>query len=197
MIKIYNIYLSFDDKVIFKNFSAKISKNEHVCFSGQSGKGKSTLLKIIQAYVIPQNGEIKINGIALTPENVKYLRGLMSYVPQNVNLPVENLTDLISLIGAKNYEKNIFELLEFLKISHKEALKPFDKLSGGEKQRIIIACCLSLNKQIILMDEPTSGLDNESLNIIIDLVKNLKNKTIVSVSHNPIWLKSCDKVIEL
>ncbi|HPD24162.1 MAG TPA: ABC transporter ATP-binding protein [Bacteroidales bacterium] len=197
MIEIKNIYLKIEDKEIFKNFSVKISKNEHVCFSGHSGKGKSTLLKIIQGYVIPQNGIIQIDGKILNPENVKSLRNLMSYIPQNVNLPVENLYELINFIGAKNYEEKIFNILEILKINKKEATKPFDQLSGGEKQRLIIACCLSLNKQIILMDEPTSGLDNESSNIIIELVKNLKNNTIISVSHNPLWCKSCDKIIEL
>jgi polar amino acid transport system ATP-binding protein/putative ABC transport system ATP-binding protein len=75
--------------------------------------------------------------------------------------------------------------------------KPFDEISGGQKQRIIIAICMSLDRKILLLDEPTSALDNESIDDLIALVKRIKNMTLLSASHNPLWIKAMDQVVEL
>jgi polar amino acid transport system ATP-binding protein/putative ABC transport system ATP-binding protein len=75
--------------------------------------------------------------------------------------------------------------------------KDFSKISIGEKQRIIISICLSLDKEIILIDEPTSSLDVGSIKLLTDTIKSLNGKTIISASHNQTWLDSTDKIISL
>jgi polar amino acid transport system ATP-binding protein/putative ABC transport system ATP-binding protein len=89
------------------------------------------------------------------------------------------------------------EFIERLGIEKEIISKDFSKISGGQKQRIIIAICLSLDKKIFLMDEPTSSLDDASIHLLIKVVHSLNGKTVVSASHNRLWVNSADKKINL
>lgn len=198
MISAENITVIFKgEDSLFKDFSFHIPANSHTCFAGGSGKGKSTILKLLQAYVLPKKGIISIDNCELTPQNIYEMRGLMTYVPQNIHLPVKSGIELVKLLGIIANQSLIDEFLTELDIEPSLIFKSFDEISGGQKQRIVISVCLSLDRKIILLDEPTASLDAESNEKLIALIKRLKNKTIVSASHNPIWMKSADKIINL
>lgn len=197
MILANNISLSFTNGQVFKDFSFEIKKNQHVCFAGPSGKGKSSLLKLIQAYVIPQSGSIKVNNEGIAPHNISKIRSLIAYIPQNINLPVENGQELIQLLGMDIKINSISEFLIELDLSEDYLNRSFHEISGGQKQRVVIAVCLALDREIILFDEPTASLDSKSTQKLINLVSKLKNKTIVSASHNNDWINAAEKVINL
>ncbi len=197
MIQCKDINLSFSGKIIFDNLNISIASGENVCISGPSGIGKSTLLKLIQGYVIPDEGSIQINDQELSAATIKEIRGSIVWIPQNVNLPVNNGGDLIKLMNLQSKEDIINSTGEKLGLEKDIIFKDFGLISGGQKQRIIISICLSLDKKIILMDEPTSSLDDASINLLIKLVKSLKGKTIISASHNNLWLTNVDKTIAL
>lgn len=197
MVRLDNITLSFADKSIFENFSTDIKRGENVCFSGASGRGKSSLLKVIQGYITPQKGNITINDIELSSSSINKIRESIIWIPQNINLPVNNAIELMSIMDISFNKKHINTYLEELGLDANILSKDFTKISGGQKQRIIIAICLSLNKEIILMDEPTSSLDEDSISLLINTLKNMSGKTIISASHNLTWLNSVDKVIKL
>ena len=197
MIEIQNISVKFEDKQLFENFSVSIADNQHVCFAGDSGRGKSTLLKIIQAYVLPDTGKVFVNGFELIPKNIDKIRSLIAYVPQNVNLPVENSIELLNLLGINSRQEKVRGLIRELGLPVEYFTRKFEQMSGGEKQRIIIAVCLALERKIVLMDEPTASLDLDSANKVLHLIENMRDTCFVSASHNQVWIKSADKTINL
>lgn len=197
MININQITLSFQDKTILDNFSAHIRRGEHVCFSGPSGRGKSSLLKIIQAYLIPAKGEISIDGLTLNRLQVKNIRNKMAYVPQNIHLPVKNGTELLEMLAKSQLSEKAEIFCEKLGLPREMLSRSFDEMSGGQKQRIVIAVCMSLEREILLLDEPTASLDDEAIDALIECIKNLENTTVVSASHNSKWLNAAGRVISI
>ena len=197
MIELKNIDLNFSDKQIFNSLNISIEKGENVIFSGASGRGKSTLLKMIQGYVLPDNGEIFVDKWQLTPQNIKNIRNSVVWIPQNINLPVNNGIELLQLMNISDNLPKVHELAKNLMLEKELLSKDFTKISGGQKQRVIISICLSIDRDIILMDEPTSALDADSISALIQTLSKLENKTIVSASHNEQWLKEAGRVVKL
>lgn len=197
MIEYRDISLSFKSKLIFKNFNAQISKGSIVSISGESGRGKSSLLNLAQGYVLPDAGSVFIDNEELNHKTIHKLRKKLSWVPQNINLPVSNGLGLIDLMNLNERKRSIHQFLERLNLSPVILSEAFSKISGGQKQRIIIAVVLSLDKPIVLMDEPTSSLDGKSISNLLKVLDSLDNVTILAASHNPIWLNHSDNVIEL
>jgi polar amino acid transport system ATP-binding protein/putative ABC transport system ATP-binding protein len=197
MIKGNNISLRFKDNLILSNFNFEVISGEKVCLSGISGRGKTTLLKLIQGYVLPDVGEVYIDGILLNEKTVNQLRSKIIWIPQNINLPVNKGLQLMELLDISDRRNEVVSFLIQLGLSEEILQQDFQKVSGGQKQRIIISICLSLDKEIILMDEPTSSLDEGAIKQLVATIKSLKGKTILSASHNSTWIKHSDKVIQL
>lgn len=197
MIDCQQINLSFTDKPIFTNLNIHIKEGESACISGASGMGKTTFLKMLQGYVMPNSGILKVNGWECTPENIKKIRDTITWIPQNVNLQVNSGLELLKLMEVEPSKPTVENYLVKLGLDSEIICKDFSKISGGQKQRIIIAICLCLNKNVLLIDEPTSSLDEEAIKRLVSIIKNLKGKTIVSASHNQSWLQSVDQIITL
>ena len=197
MIRCESINLRFGEKIIFNNLNLVIRKGEHLCLSGSSGKGKSTFLKLLQGYVLADSGNIIINDTSLNPLTIKEIRRQMAWIPQNINLPVRNGSELITLMQMNDKLESIISIADRLGIEKDLISQDFLKISGGQKQRLIIAICLAMDKEILIMDEPTAALDSESIHKLAHYIGELNGKTIVSASHNPIWLESAKNVYSL
>ena len=197
MIEALDISLSFNGKPVFSKLSFNIEQGDNVCFSRPSGKGKSTLLKMLQGYVLPAGGALRIAGKELNPVNVRHIRQMMAYIPQNINLPVTNGRELLKMTGVEMNGGLAGDYIEELGMTASMLDRDFAEMSGGQMQRIVVAICLSLDRDIILLDEPTSSLDDESTGRLLSVLNNLENKTVVSASHNHKWLQSAGKVIAL
>ncbi len=197
MIECDNISLSFGKKNIFKDVSFIVEEGEFITIKGESGTGKSSLLKMLQGYIPYSKGNIKIKGELLNVDSISYIRNNIIWIPQNVNLPVKNGVELMQLMALDNHISQVELLLGQLGLESSMLHKAFQKVSGGQKQRIIIAICLSINKPIVLMDEPTSSLDEASIKLLLTTVKDLKNKTVLSTSHNATWIENSNRVVEL
>ncbi len=197
MIRAQNIQLSFNGKTVLKNLSFEIGKGENVCFSGPSGKGKSSLLKMLQGYILPEAGTVHVKGLDLNENNIWTIRSKMAYIPQNVNLPVNNGIELLDLITGGKLSERVLQIASHLDIPEEMLEQGFDEISGGQKQRIVIAVCLSLDREIILLDEPTSSLDDQSIGKLMDVLKGPGERTVVSASHNHEWIRFADRSIAL
>ena len=167
-----NLYKSFDDKVIFENSSFKFPDNQITFILGESGRGKTTLLRILAGLDLNYKGEI--DGM---PEKI-------SYVFQEPRL-FGSLTALENVkIVSENSEESAKELLSLLELNDALNKKP-DELSGGMKMRVNLARALNYNADLYLMDEPFSALDDETKKRILPNVFTFLNgKTVFFVSHN-------------
>jgi len=197
MVQFEDVSLAFDDTIVLQDFSFNVKAGEKICFSGASGKGKSSVLKMIQGYVLPGSGKVFVDGFALNPENIDSIRGKIAYVPQNVDLPVENASELLQLIGISSDEKLVKEYLKNLGLKSEMLKRLFSEMSGGQKQRVVVAVCLALDRNILLLDEPSASLDEKSTGLLIYLVHSLKNKTIISASHDQEWINAMEREIHL
>ncbi len=205
VIKIKNIKKSFDNKIIFCNFSENIFKNEIVAIVGKSGSGKTTLLNMIGGLEKIESGEIYINKLRVIGKNkIELYRNQVSFLFQNFALVDEWTVEknLKIALTFKKREKGSSEILKVLKmIGLEDKLKEkIYKLSGGEQQRVALARIYLQDNPVILADEPTASLDKENRDLVFSLLRRLqkeKGKTIIIVTHDQELANFCDRVIEL
>ncbi|MFO8066058.1 MAG: ATP-binding cassette domain-containing protein, partial [Bacteroidales bacterium] len=105
--------------------------------------------------------------------------------------------ELARMMNLETDNGNISNIMEKLGLEAEILHRSFSKISGGQKQRAIIAICLALNKEVVLMDEPTASLDDKSIKLLINTIKELKGTTIVSASHNKLWHQGADQIFEI
>lgn len=197
MIECRNIFLNFGEKEIFKDLNFTVQEGEHCCITGASGRGKSTLLKLIQAYVRPDQGQIIIEGKELNPSSVKVIRESMAWIPQNSNLPVQNGVELLHMLHMKQKRDLVEQYAKKLGLEDQIIEQAFSVISGGQKQRLIMAVCFALDKSILLMDEPTASLDEQSIQLLLSTIGQMQDRTIISASHNQTWINAVPKRIAL
>ncbi|NSB30247.1 methionine ABC transporter ATP-binding protein [Clostridium saccharoperbutylacetonicum] len=177
------------------NVNLTINKGEVFGIVGLSGAGKSTLVRVINLLQKPSSGQVFINGKDITKLNRTELRKTrlkIGMIFQHFNLIggktiYENIEFVLK---ANNYAKEkrrdrIYELLELVNLKDKADVYP-SNLSGGQKQRVGIARAIANNPEILLCDEATSALDLENTEEILKLLKNIKDKTgitIVFITH--------------
>ena len=102
MIKCKNISLSFNEQPIIRDLNFSIDPGTKACLYGVSGKGKTSVFKLLQGYFFPDSGKIEINGMELTPQTIDTIRRSIAWIPQNVNLPVNNGIELMEMLNIKN-----------------------------------------------------------------------------------------------
>ncbi len=198
------------NKFLIKDLNLEIQKYDFIGIKGESGIGKSTLIKIITGLIEPTEGKILIDE-KLDFKNIKlqYMNS-MSYVSQNLSLLNDtilnnvafgkNVSDIdedevwkaLELASAEKFVKNLDKKLSFVISNNGQ------NLSGGQAQRIAIARALYQKPEIIILDEATNSLDSETEhNFNNDLLKLKEKITIISISHNESSLNYCDKIFEL
>lgn len=199
MIELKNISVDFKDKGhtvhAVDDVSLHINKGEVFGIVGLSGAGKSTLVRVINLLQKPTKGQVIINGEDITNLSGSKLRKKrlnIGMIFQHFNL-ISGKTiyeNIEFVLKADNYPKEkrkerIEELLKLVNLSDKRDSYP-SNLSGGQKQRVGIARALANNPEILLCDEATSALDLENTDEIINLLKDIKEKTditIVFITH--------------
>lgn len=201
-----NIVFGYSDKKkIFDNFNLEIQPNTTLAVIGKSGSGKSTLIKLLLGFYNIESGVIKIDGHNIDDLDVNVLRSSISYVNQNTTLfkdtTIANIkygttaTNKDVEDAISQYELwDIFNSLENKLQTNVGVLG--NNLSGGQKQIIIILrALLNKNSHILLMDEPTSAVDIDHKKIIMNLIKKIKTKTIILITHDENIMNDVDKVI--
>ena len=189
-IKISNLTYSYDDTIL-KNVTLKINEGERVMLVGESGSGKSTLLKVIRKYLKVKNDMVSIGGIDINNYNDDAF-GQVSYISQNEMLFTDSLyqnanlyrelkpREVISSLSLTKADKIIKNDLGLNSLIEENGFN----LSGGEKQRIILARALLNESKIILIDEGTNQLDVSLERVILkNIFEKHKNKTIIVISH--------------
>lgn len=186
MLEIKNIKKSFSGRKILDGISLKVTDGEIMCIVGQSGGGKTTLLRCISGLERIDEGEMILDGRKFDPMSSK--EALIGVVFQEYNLfphlsVLENVT-LAPKIALKKdpqaVEKEARQLLKKLALEGKENLYPY-QLSGGQKQRVSIARALAMHPKILCYDEPTSALDPGLRDKVRDIILSLKNESMTQI----------------
>ena len=187
-----------------------IARGEMVSIVGPSGSGKSTLLNLIGGLDRPTEGEIELDGEALSKLSddalTRVRRDKIGFIFQFFNLLptltcLENVSLPLHLRGwaRKKIDQRARELLDMVQLSHRLSHLP-DELSGGERQRVAIARALSVYPPVLLADEPTGNLDTATGGEILKLIHGLHERlgaTILVVTHDATVAESCERTIHL
>lgn len=196
VVELRNVNLTFGDKVILDNISLKLNRGHSMAVLGNSGAGKSTILKLILGLMKPDSGEVYVDGEEITGFKEKELmpvRQKLGMVFQESalfdSLSVrENVGYVLyerSGLPEEEIEKRIVEILDLVELEEMIDKMP-GQLSGGQKRRVAIARAMCPNPQIILYDEPTAGLDPVTSHaIIIQMMKlrDFRDVTSMIVTH--------------
>jgi len=186
MIKVSNLTKKFGSHTSLDNVNCEFNKNESIALMGANGAGKTTLIRSILGYYHPNDGEVLINGMNPIKERVKVLENI-SFVPQlppPIKLSIDELMQYIS-VGAKVDRDLIMHYANEMKLDINSNLnKSFFKLSGGMKQKLLIAISLAKKSNIIIYDEPTANLDPKARDDFYRLLKqNEDEKVLLFVTH--------------
>jgi len=208
-ISIENLDFAYnEERQIFDDFSMHINKGECVALVGGSGRGKSTILKILLGFYEPQAGAISIDGKAFGEYTLANVRDLIAYVPQEPYLYEMTIAQNIAY-GKEN--STMEEIIEAAKAAQAHdfivnlengydtiAGERGNRLSGGERQRIAIARAILKNAPILILDEATSALDNESEALVSEAISHLmEGKTTIMIAHRPSTIARADRVIKI
>lgn len=195
MLELKNITKVFENKTIIHNISLTVKEGEFVVLIGPSGCGKTTTIKMINKLIIPNSGNIYLDGKDILKEDTIKIRRNMGYVIQQTGLfPHMTVGENIGLIPKlekwteDKIQEKIIELLELVGMEPEKYMDRYPcELSGGQQQRVGVARAIAVDPEIILMDEPFSALDPITRNQLQDELFNLQQKlkkTIVFVTHD-------------
>lgn len=204
LVEINNLSKAFDGNVILDNISLDVKKGENLVVFGQSGTGKSVLLKCIIGLITPDQGDVSINGQltkGLNIDELNTIRKKMGFlfqsaalydsmsVRENLEFPLSRHTNL----SSKQREEKVRETLRMVSLE-KSIDKMPSELSGGMRKRIGLARSIITDPELMLYDEPTTGLDPITTKEISELILNLQRKlnmTSIIVTHDIV----CAKII--
>ncbi len=206
-LEIKNLNFSFDDKVLFNNLSLKIKSNLIYGINGDSGSGKTTLFNLLIGFLKPNKGYILIDGKKLDSIKDNWQNNLC-YIPQDLYLLEDTIEKNITLSDKKSNFSRIKNSIEKGKLkklisTYSKKIKHIIKnggidLSGGQRQRLGIARSIYMEKKVVFLDETTNALDNKTEHeILSELKKTLKNKTVFVISHSKNLYKYVDKIITI
>eukprot|EP00357_Protocruzia_adherens_P030857 CAMPEP_0115014368 /NCGR_PEP_ID=MMETSP0216-20121206/26032_1 /TAXON_ID=223996 /ORGANISM="Protocruzia adherens, Strain Boccale" /LENGTH=1183 /DNA_ID=CAMNT_0002384085 /DNA_START=254 /DNA_END=3805 /DNA_ORIENTATION=+ len=197
-------YLHTEDYTL-KDFDLSINPGEHVALVGQSGCGKSTVMRVLLRFYEKTEGSIFIDGHLLENINIKQLRTMIKFVAQEPLLFNISIKENIRYAYPEATDDQIEEAARLANAEDfiTSAPEKYDrivglggnKLSGGQKQRIAIARAIVSNPKILLFDEATSALDSKSEKLIQSALEKVsQGKTTLTIAHRLDTIKNCDNI---
>jgi ATP-binding cassette subfamily F protein uup len=173
-----DVNLSFGDKVIVSNFSGTILRGDKVGLIGPNGAGKTTLLKLILGQLAPTSGHVRLG----SKIDVAYFDQMRSTLNLDATLAdtISPGSEWVEVGGAR---KHVMSYLNDFLFSPERANSPVRTLSGGERNRVLLARLFALPANVLVLDEPTNDLDIDTLELLEELLQNYPG-TVFLVSHD-------------
>lgn len=206
MIEVENISVHFGSLLLFEHLFLHVNRGESVCVCGDSGSGKTSLLKAIMGFVPVSEGVVRVDGMELSVHNADLVRRRIAWIPQELALPAEWVSDMARMPFELKANREVgfstgclFENFALLGLEKELYHKRVHEVSGGQRQRIMLAVAGLLNKSVLIVDEPTSALDPSSCDRVTSFFKSLcaKGMTILAVSHDKRFATGCDRIFYL
>ena len=206
LLEIENACIVYDRDPVLQNFTFQLRKGEMVCLTGVSGCGKTSLLKAVMGLVPLSEGGIDVCGKHLSPDTVDSIRRKIAWIPQELALPCEWVSDMLELpftLRANRHKmysrEQMKECFTLLGLEHELLEKRVVEVSGGQRQRMMIAVARLLDKPLMVVDEPTSALDNESVERVVEFLRSYADEGngVLAVSHDEQFVAGCDHEIPM
>ena len=194
IIEYKNIGKSYQGKWVIRNFNLTINEGDFLCIVGTSGSGKTTLLKMINGLVVPDEGDITINGIRVIDQDIISLRRKIGYAIQGDGLfPHMTVADNIGYVPKldgvpkEEVDRIVNRMLSLVGLPLDSKGKYPKELSGGQQQRVGIARAYANSPKILLMDEPFGAVDSITRYQLQEDLKQIHKQTdctIVFITHD-------------
>lgn len=209
LLSVNNVFFRYDSKTVLNDFKLTLSHGELVGIVGPNGCGKSTLLNLISGVLKPNTGTILINGMDIKGFSSKEIAKKVAVVPQIATIPPNLQAMEVALMGRTPYlgtlqwesnedYKKVRDSMEMTNCweLHNQRI---GMVSGGERQRIILARALVQDTPILLLDEPTASLDLGSqintFELLIRLINVAKKAILVAIHDITLASQYCDRII--
>lgn len=209
MLQIKELNFSYGETQILKDIHLSFSSGEFIAIIGPNGAGKSTMIKAIDGILPTASSMIYLNNRSIKHFNRRELAQNIAYLAQESSFTFNYSIREVVLMGRFPYLKGVLvysaedlqivsDMMQLMEIEH-FADRGFNDLSGGEKQRVLIASALAQRPNIILLDEPTNALDLYHQIAIFQILKKLQQEqqlTIVVVTHDiNLAAQFCERII--
>jgi len=179
-----SVSYSYPDKPLVRDFSTTIMRGDRIGLIGANGAGKSTLLKLILGELAPQSGRVRLG----TQLEVAYFDQLREQLDMDQSA-VDNIAEGREFIELEGKSRHIISYLGDFLFTGERARTPLRALSGGERNRVLLAKLFSKPANLLVMDEPTNDLDVETLELLEDLLTRYQG-TVLLVSHDRAFLNN-------
>jgi ATP-binding cassette subfamily F protein uup len=184
VIEAKEVSFSFGDRALVKDFSTTILRGDRIGLIGANGSGKTTLLKLLLGDLQPQSGEIRIG----TQLQVAYFDQYRATLREDWNA-LENVAEGRDSVTINGRQKHAIGYLQDFLFTPERARAPITRLSGGERNRLLLAKLFAQSSNLMVMDEPTNDLDVETLELLEELLGEYEG-TLLLVSHDRDFLDS-------
>jgi len=184
VIEAENVSFAYDDRKIIDNYSTLISRGDRIGIIGPNGAGKSTLLKILLKHLEPQSGSVRQG----TNLEILYFDQLREQILEEKTV-VENVGEGQEMLEINGQRKHIYGYLQDFLFTPERARRPARSLSGGERNRLLLARLFKRSSNLLILDEPTNDLDLETLELLEELLASYSG-TLLLVSHDRAFLNN-------
>ncbi|MDD7267812.1 MAG: ABC transporter ATP-binding protein [Lachnospiraceae bacterium] len=197
MLEVENLCFSYTKKPLLQDISFALNPSRVICVLGENGSGKSTLFRCLLGLLRPQVGNIRYGGRDIRTLSAVDLSGLVAYIPQSHTPMFDYAVEDVILMGAaakiglfrapnEGHRKQAVHIMENLGIRHL-AQRGYSRISGGERQLVLIARALMSDARILLMDEPTANLDYGNQRRILRTILQLGERgySVMVSLHDP------------
>ncbi len=178
VIEAKNLCFSFGEHTILRDVSTTVLRGDRIGLIGPNGSGKTTLLKLLLGELQPQAGEVRIG----THLQIAYFDQYRAILRDDWNA-IENVAEGADFIDLNGKRKHLYAYLQDFLFTPERARAPITRLSGGERNRLLLAKLFARPSNVLVMDEPTNDLDVETLELLEELLANYKG-TLLLVSHD-------------
>lgn len=184
VIEVKHIHFCWGEQVIVNDLSTIIRRGDKIGIIGSNGSGKTTLLRLLLGQIQPQKGQVTLG----TNLDIAYFDQLRSQLDEGKSV-LENVAEGCDVININGHNRNIYSYLEDFLFSKERVNAPIHMLSGGERNRLLLAKIFAQPANLIVMDEPTNDLDIDSMEVLEDLLLDFKG-TLILVSHDREFLNN-------
>ena len=182
--RLTDVSYSYDGSPLISHLSTEISRGDRIGIVGPNGSVKTTLLRMMLGDLQPESGDVRLGSNL----HIAYFDQMRTRLREDKSL-IENIGDGQAYITLNGVKRHVLSYLQDFLFSADRARGPISALSGGERNRLLLACLFSHPSNVLVLDEPTNDLDMETLDLLAELLADY-NGTVLTVSHDRAFLDS-------